>query len=334
MKSGLLTKIVYSNFLWGSGLLILLAASTFDLLLPRDIRPIYLPESFRIVTASPIFGGFFKTVFPINLVQHIFQFLYLVTTALIVQHMVTEFRLIRVRSYFPFFLVCLLSASVLPLIPFDGTYFANLLFILSCSRLFSAQESGLANKTVFDATLLLGLASLLQPHLLLLLPVFWWVMLVMQVLNARTFLTSLLGILVIAWLLAGASFVLDDWRYLKAFSSEVIEFRMLDFFSLPKSETILLLFLAILFLSALLSFWPRQHLEKLKTRNCLNSILVIWLGLASNWFFSSNYVGCLLFLLTISSVVMAHFFSLVDNHYSRFMFFCLMVLSVTAYLFY
>jgi hypothetical protein len=334
VKSGLLSKIVYKNFLWGSGLFVLLVASTFDFLIPREVRPLFLPESFQIVTSSPIFGRFFKTFFPTNLVQHLFQILYLVTTAFVVQHLVTEFRLIRVRSYFPFFLVCLLSAAVLPLIPFDGTYFANLLFILSCLRLLSDQECRQANKTAFDSALLLGLASLLQPHLLFLLPVFWWVMLVMQFFNFKTFLTSLLGVLVIAWLLAGASFLLDDWRYLRAFSNEIFEFRLLDFTSLPKPEAILLLFLAVLFLSALLSFWPRQHLEKLRTRNSLNSILIIWLGLAFNWFFSADYVGYLLFLLTISSVVIAHFFSLVDNYFSRFMFLCIVILSVAAYLFY
>lgn len=331
VKRGFLTRIVYSNFLWGSGMLLLFVASFVDFLMPRGIRPTEMPESFQIITTLPIFGKFFTDFFPSNLVQHLFQFLYLVITAILIQHIVSKFRLIRVRSFFPFFISCLLSATILPIVPFDGTYFANLLFVLSFLRLLSAQEDGNASRAVYDSTLLLVFAALLQPHFFFLLPIYWCVMIVLQVMGLRTLSTSVLGVFTAGWLVVGLSFLLGDWRFLRTFFSELMDFQLLNGYSLPKPETGYLLFLAIVFLSAMLHFWPKQHLEKLKTRNCINSLLLLWFGLLGIWLFSPNYSDWLLTLFTISSLILAHFFSLVDNFYSRFMFLSMVVLSVVVY---
>lgn len=334
MKRGYLSKIVYSNFLWGSGVLLLLIASLFDFLLPRGLRPTAMPESFQIITTLPIFGNFFTDFFPSNLVQHIFQFLYLAFTAYLIQHLVSKFRLIRVRSFFPFFISCILSATILPLVPFDGTFFANLLFVLSFLRLLSAQENVSPTRASFDASILLIFASLLQPHILYLLPIYWLVMIVLQVMTFRTFITSLLGVVCVGWLVVGLSFLLGDWRFIQTFLNELLYLKLLDVYSLPKPATWYLLFLAVLFLSAMLYFWPKQHLEKLKTRNCINSILLVWFGLLGIWFFSPNYSDWLLILMTISSLILAHFFSLVDTLYTRFMLLAMVASSIVVYLYF
>jgi hypothetical protein len=133
-------------------------------------------------------------------------------------------------------------------------------------------------------------------------------------------------------LVSGISFLVGDYCYLAGFANDLIAFEWFSLTDVSPSEIYYVSFLAVLMISAIISFWPKQHLDKLKTRNYLNSVLVLWFALLILWFFSSNDKSYLLPLLCLSTLVIAHFFSLVDSLFSRIMFFALLGLSVTAYL--
>ena len=334
MKSGYLSKIVNSNLLLGSGFILLTTATLLDLLLPRDVRAVHSLPSNEILISLSIGGITIGELLSKPFVQNIFQFLFILLAGALVQYMASENRIIRVRSNFPFFLSCLLIASILPLIPFDGAFLSNIFLLLSCVRLLSIQESSHVRRVIFDATLLLIVASIFQPRLLFLLPVFWFVMVLMQTMTFRNFLASLVGLFTTFWLLIGVLALLGKFSFILMYLNETVDFQLFDIQLLSIPETIYLGFMAILVVSALISFWPRQHLDKLKTRNSINSVLAIWFGLLVIWLFSSNDLGILLHLMTLSSVLIAHFFSLVDTWYSRVLFVLLLVLTVVVFLLY
>jgi hypothetical protein len=324
--------MAYSSLLWGLGLVLLLTSAAINHFLYGRLN--VGPESnvLQALSEYSVLGITKMDLLQYPFWNHLMQFLLLFGAGLVLQYISSEFRLIRVRSFFPFFLYCLFSGTFLPLLSLNGTALSSLLLALACHRLFSSLENGMENRSVYDASVLLALASLLLSKLIWLMPAIWLVMGILQILNIRSFFASLLGILTVYWLIAGVSFLMGDFTYVLAYFKDLMGFELFSISAISPTEITYITFLAVLMIAAIISFWPRQHLDKLKTRNYLNSVLLLWLALLILWFFSSNDESYLLPLIGLSTLVIAHFFSLVDSHFSRILFFTLLGLSVVAYL--
>ncbi|MDD2611603.1 MAG: hypothetical protein PHR38_02315 [Bacteroidales bacterium] len=329
MKKGFLTKIAYSNGLWIAGLLLLLFSVFGNMFYSfTDSRIVEIP-AFAELYGSEIFGFPLDLLLRNQLFGHILRFLLLLGSALLLQYISSEFRLIRVRSFFPFFLFCVFSATIIPAVPFDGSSIACFLFCWSCSRLFYALD-GSVNHVVFDASALLTMASLFQSKIIYILVVFWLVMGILQVFSFKSFCASIFGMMSIYWIIGGVSFLMDDYHFIMTYSQSLISFEFVDFNSFSPAEIAYTSFLGLLMISAMVSFWPRQNLDKLRTRNYLNSVLLLWFSLLALWLFSGNGFGILLLLFSLSSLMAAHFFSLIDIRFSRALFILFIVLSISV----
>lgn len=332
MKRGFLSEIAYTSVLWTFGLLLLTASSSVNHFLFGRLDLGLDTVIARSLSGYSLLGYTLNDLYLNPFLSHLVQYVLLLGIGLILQYISSEFRLIRVRSFFPFFLFCLLSGTFLPVLPLNGTAISSLLLTLACYRLFHALEHGLENRSVFDSTILLTLASVFHSRFLWLLPAVWLVMGILQVFSLRSFFASILGMITVFWLISGISFLIGDYGYMAAYAKDLTAFEWFSLSNVSPSEIYYVSFLAVLMISAIISFWPKQHLDKLKTRNYLNSVLVLWFAMLILWFFSSNDKSYLLPLLSLSTLVIAHFFSLVDSLYSRIMFFALLGLSVTAFL--
>jgi len=331
MKKGFLTNIVYSNGLWIAGLLLLLLSVIGNIVyFGVETKNVLIP-AFSGLYGQDILGFQLDQLFRNTLVGYIFRFLMLLGSAIILQNISSDYRLIRVRSFFPFFLFCVFSATILPAIPLDGSSISCLLLCWSFFRLFAVEENGSANRAVFDAMVLLAIASLFHCRLLFLLPVFWMVMGVLQIFSFKSFLASIIGFLSVFWIIGGVSFLLEDYTFLLNYVNELVAFDLVDFNSFSTAEIAYISFVGILMISAMVSFWPRQNLDKLRTRNYLNSILLLWFSFLVLWLFSGNDMGILLMLFCLSSLMAAHFFSLMDTRYSRALFVLFILLSIFVY---
>lgn len=332
MKRGFLSEIAYTNSLWGFGLVLLLASALVNHFIFGRLDVGAQSDIFNALSSYSFLGISINDVLQSPFLDHLIQFVLLLGIGMALQYMSSEFRLIRVRSFFPFFLFCLLGGTFLPVLPLNGAALSSLLLILSCYRLFRALDHGFESRAVFDASVLLAMASVLQSRLIWLMPAIWLVMGVLQVFNLRSFLASILGMLSVFWIIGGISFLMGDYAYVLAYVKDLLGFQLFNIEEISSSEITYIAFLAVLMISAIISFWPKQHLDKLKTRNYLNSVLLLWFALLILWFFSSNDESYMLPLMSLSTLVIAHFFSLVDSLYSRVMFFALLGLSVTVYL--
>lgn len=332
MKRGLLSVIAYSGILWGAGLLLLLASAGVNHFVFGRLDVGSETDIVQALGGYTLLGFSLADLLKNPFLDHLFQFFILLGTGLALQYMSSEFRLIRVRSFFPFFLFCLFSGTFLPVLSLNGTALSSLMLTLACYRLFRSLDRGFESRAVFDASVLLTLASLFLSRLLWLMPAIWLVMGILQVLNLRSLLASILGLLSVFWLIGGISFLMGDYSYLLAYAKDLVGFELFSISEISPSEITYIAFLAVLMISAIISFWPKQHLDKLKTRNYLNSVLLLWFALLILWFFSSNNESYMLPLISLSTLVIAHFFSLVDSLYSRILFLALLGLSVTAYL--
>jgi len=329
MKRGFLTKIVYSNGLWIAGLLLLLLSVFGNMLYSFTDSQIVEIPAFAGLYGLEVFGFQLDLLLRNPLFGHILRFLLLLGSTLLLQYISSEFRLIRVRSFFPFFLFCIFSATVIPVIPFDGSSIACLLFCWSCFRLFCALD-GSVNRAVFDASVLLTMASLFQSKIIYLLVIFWLAMGILQIFSFKSFCASIVGMISVYWVIGGLSFLMDDYHFIMTYSEGLISFEFVDFNSFSPVEIVYTSFLGLLMISAMVSFWPRQNLDKLRTRNYLNSVLLLWFSLLALWLFSGNGFGILLLLLSLSSLMAAHFFSLIDIRYSRVLFILFIILSISV----
>ena len=329
MKKGFLTKIAYSNGLWIAGFLLLLFSVFGNMFYSfTDSRIVEIP-AFAELYGLEIFGFPLDLLLRNQLFGHILRFLLLLGSALLLQYISSEFRLIRVRSFFPFFLFCVFSATIIPAVPFDGSSIACFLFCCSCFRLFYALD-GSVNRAVFDASALLTMASLFQSKIIYLLVVFWLVMGILQIFSFKSFCASIIGMISIYWVIGGLSFLMDDYYFIMTYFQNLISFELVDFNSFSPAEIAYTSFLGLLMISAMVSFWPRQNLDKLRTRNYLNSVLLLWFSLLALWLFSGNGFGILLLLFSLSSLMAAHFFSLIDIRYSRILFIIFIILSISV----
>lgn len=331
MKKGFLTKIAYSNGLWITALLLLsfsVIGNVFYFF--TGSQSVEIP-AFAELYGQQFLGFSFDLILRNPIVCNILRILFLLGCALLLQYISSEFRLIRVRSFFPFFLFCVFSATIIPAIPLDGSSIACFFFCWSCLRLFSALDEGSPNRAVFDASALLSVASLFQGKVIYILLVYWFVMGLLQIFSMKSFLASIIGVISVFWIIGGVSFLMEDYNFLLTYSKDLISFEVVDFTRFSPAEIAYLSFLGVLMISAMVSFWPRQNLDKLRTRNYLNSVLLLWFSLLGLWIFSGNDMGSLLFLFSMSSLMAAHFFSLIDVRFSRALFFAFIFLSVFVY---
>jgi hypothetical protein len=331
MRKGFLTNISYTNGLLATGILILVLSTAHCLFAPAG--NIQIPQnSFLDAVNGKTFLGFTLSAPMQNIyINHIFRLLNLLGSALLLQYISTEYRLIRVRSYFPFFWFCILSATILPALPMTGTSFSCIFLCLACIRLFRAFEKENHYKAIFDASLLLSIASVFQVRLLYLFPVIWLIMFFFRMFTFRSLVSSMLGFLCIYWFIGGLSFLMSDFSFLKTMSEEIITFRLVDFSGIPPFEIVYMAFLGFLMISSMISFLPKQHLDKLLTRNYLNSVILLWFALFILWVFSGNDLEFLFYLFSLSALMLAHFFSLVDTWYSRILFLLFLISSIAFY---
>lgn len=333
-KRGFLTRISYTDGLWVAGLIVLIMSAAQDLFFPFgdiQIPNNHLIKAFRNVTID----DFSITDLMQNLfLNHFLRFIYLFGSALLLQLLSTEFRLIRVRSNFPFFFFCVFSATIIPSLPMTGVSLSCIFFCWAIIRLFKAFDSSVPHKEIFDASLLIALASVFQIRLLYLMPVIWLMMILFRVFNLKSFTSSLLGVLSIFWIIGGLSFFFGDYVFIKGMLAGLTSFKLIDINEINIAEFGYMGFLFILMFSALIYFWPKQHLDKLLTRNYLKSIILLWCSLLTLWIFSGNDLEFLLYLFSMSALVVAHFFSLVDTFISRILFVLFLIMSLIAYLFF
>lgn len=331
MKKGFLTRITYTRGLLISGILILAISVLRDILFPQHV------DSSDIISGlSKEDFSFFKLInggqnlsnlLPIR----ILRFVDLIIVAVLLHNISSEFRLVRVRSFFSFFLFCLFSAILIPFLPIDGITLSCLFFCLSITRLLSGLGSGSPNKALFEASLLMSLASLFQVKLVFLIPVIWLIITSFRGISLRSLFSIILGAAGIYWMVAIYIILSGKTEYLNMFANALLKITLPDFNKVSVVEVVYLIFMSALMISALMSFWPKSHLDKLITRNHMNSIIIILFTLIGIWLFSNNSIELLLYIFCLLSLIASHYFSLVDSWFSRVMFILLIAFSLLFY---
>jgi len=185
-----------------------------------------------------------------------------------------KFILLRVTSRtLSSLLLCLLTATAsMHLI--GSPHLILICCLLSYFPLFSSYQRGEHAVAPFLSALCLSLASLLHPHLVLLLPLLWIHLIQLRAFSARSFMATLMGLLVPWWMLFTAAVCTDSLPAFLTHASSALPTVLFHFEALtPDILPPLILTFAISAIGAI-DYLNQRHLDKTRTRAIYNAVLL------------------------------------------------------------
>ncbi|MGL4520021.1 MAG: hypothetical protein ACRCUJ_10150 [Phocaeicola sp.] len=262
-------------------------------------------------------------------------FIHLVTGYLLIE-LNTSYSLIRTRTSFHVTLYTLFVGVSLFLHPYQTVWFTIPLFLLALHQLFQSLESADKIVSLYHSFLLLGCTILLDPHFLLLLPLFWIGMFILHSASAKGFFATLLGLATPYWLLLGYSFLNEEFSYLTSLWHSISALAPFDYGTTPSLPQLLLMG-SILLLTLICSFYYLNHtyLDKSRTRTYFYFLLLAQLTLyGSIAIFPQQTALFFALSLPISALIGGHFFTLTHNRFSNLFFITIFVMIITATTYY
>lgn len=336
MAKGFLNRIVYNNWLWILGVLYLVLFVAIHTLVGNQ-SSVALSSEFPL-ERLPGLGGMVQTVrgfFSSILFKNAFSLVAILTGGILMQFFSSDNRLIRVRSYFPFFWYCVLGATLFPYVDQPLVYVVGILQVGACFRFFSITEKREMNRVLFDASFLLALGSLAFNRLIWMLPFFWMAAANVQALSFKNIASSLVGFFSLYWLIGGVSYLFDDYRFLLHAWYSISAIKLIDFSVLSPIAVVYLVFMGIMLLISFGSFVQQQNQDKLSTRNNMYAVLIFWLGGLGIWLTTLSSNTALLFLAGIPTLVFyAHFYSIRDSVVVRILFILQLLVSLLTFFFF
>lgn len=256
----------------------------------------------------------------------------LCSTGLMV-HMNTENALMRTFSNMVSCSFLVLSLMLLPELSLWQTGLAQLFCILGYIYLFRAYQNKEGMGYVFTAFAFLGAGAVFFPQLLFLVPALWVVLgSKLMAMSLRTFLASLLGLLVPYWFWAGYLFfkqgdlnlIVDNIMRLAEFTP------LLAWQSVPDDVVAITAFVFLVGLIGSVHFLRTSYNDKIRTRMLYEIFIIMSACLALFIVLQPGRAGVLLPLLTINvAPLIAHFITFTHTRLTGITF---VVLILTALL--
>ena len=240
---------------------------------------VLLPSSVEVQTS-------FWSLAPGTIISSLLSLLMYVSSSIVLRTI--DFFDRRLR-FMPLLLVFL--AVILPL-PGNAVHaFSLFVYMLSVAMLFNVQQSAYVERTLFSCFLLLGIASLLLPQVLILLPMFVVFLFYSNIYTYRRVLSALLGLLTPFWLTFGVLYLFPALRI----AVEPFFLSLKEFFSLgiPEFDPLFLLTVAmelLLYIPAIMSFSSSSVPSKPHLRRRVMFVMIMNIYLLFLSFFMN---GCI-----------------------------------------
>lgn len=244
----------------------------------------------------------------------------------------TRFSLIRTRTAFPSSLFLLFYAAIPMLHVGTADCLIPVLFLGMLSMLFKSYESLYASTTIFHAFLYLGLASLIEPYLISLFPVFYFHMIYLRSLSYKTFFAGLIGVGIPYWFLLGYASCTGNIELFSSSVGRLVHFLPIDYGVLSLQAYVSWGAVAVISLVSMVYMLNSSYKDKVQTRIMLYMLAMteIWVNLLPA--LQPQHIGAFLPLQIILGAIMTgHSLALTFNRFTHV--YCIFVLTVWALLF-
>lgn len=244
-------------------------------------------------------------------------------TALLIVMLNNQYQIIRERTKLTFFLPLFFSTcTILYTIPYTYTL-AGLCILAAFFPLFLSYQKENATEEIFNSAILFSIASLLNIHLLLCIPLFYWSFYQFRSLTWRTFFASIIGFMAPYWMVIG--------YFLVSGKSELISFPTTSFltnFRHPTdftwhAATLLILTLFSSFI-AIAQILRNTYHCKIQARIFLQ--INIWFQVTCLVLTYLYPIESLLYIYLFylsATLLLAHLFTLVRNKFASLLFYLL-----------
>lgn len=231
----------------------------------------------------------------------------------------TAFALIRTRTAFPPAMFMLFFAACPFLYHFSSQTWVSLLFLASLCNLFQSYESRYASTPIFHAFLCLSIGSLLMPHILYFVPLFYGLMGSLRSFNWRTFFAGLMGLCVpYLLLLCYHLYVTHTPEVTYAPLVEMIRFMPIDYSSLTLPQIISWAVIVVITAVSSVQSFTHTYQDKVQTRILLRSLITVGGGILLLTALQPQHLNTLLPILLITgSITSGHLLALTFNRFTR-----------------
>ena len=263
---------------------------------------------------------------------YLFGFLLMLLTAFIIQRISDIEVLISERTQLVFLFFVLLTSTNVALLPFGSVTIVLLCLVFMINELFTAYQLPDATGKMFNAGVLLGVAGLFMPQVLWFLPLLWIGMYQFLSLNYRSFMASLIGVMIIYWFVLAWCVWRSDFSMFSAMYVSLADFEFLGFvrpFLLYKAGFAGI----ILFLIPVLFHVKSDAVNnRIRVRKILSFLLnmSIW-SLILTCLYGGSADSFLAILYLPASVLNAYFFENMNNRFRLWLYYFILALCVFSF---
>ena len=218
--------------------------------------------------------------------------------------------LIREKTLLPFLFYVLFISTNPDFLPLKSTSVGVFCLILAIYQLFTSYHDPGAKSKAYNASLLIGIGSLLWVHILWFIPLFWIGMYNFRSLSIRTFLASLLGVGTVYWFLLGWCIWFRDFTPFTIPFATLFKIRILAAAGIGLLDWVGIIAIAILTAVSAINIITHEYEDVLRTRQFLSFLICM-----SVWAFALYFLyeqASEEFLETAcipSAILIAHFFT-------------------------
>ena len=273
-----------------------------------------LPFAMLYGTAIWLLAGLIKE-------QWWLQFACFVLSVLLVMRINSKNLLIRIYSRSVSVAFIFLSCAAVHLFPSWTGGVVQLCFIATLLFLYDSYQDKTTVDKAYFAFLLLGIATMLDVHVLFYLPLVWFVMtVIVYSLSWRTFLASLLGLatpywFMIGWLLWRKEENLDTLFSLFA-RQDILQFPF-DFETIPILTRLVIIFIAVMMVIGSLHFIHSSSRDKIRVRQLYYSFIIIgFYSLALLVLQPQNELAFRMLIIATSPLI-GHYWALTNSRISN-----------------
>lgn len=241
--------------------------------------------------------------------------------------------LIREKTLLPILFYVLFISTNTDFLPLKSTSFGVLFLILAVYFLFNTYHNDRDKQNLFNAALSIAIGSLLWVHMLWFIPLLWYGMYKFRSFTPQTALATLLGVIVVYWIILNYSYWTDDYRPFVVLAESLFKIRPLGIIGNNWTDWIVISYMIILILLASAHILAHEYEDNLRTREYLSFLIILAIYSFALYFLyeqsSEEFLQIAYFPI---SILAAHFFTVVKNRATYWLFHVSVLLLVTLLL--
>ena len=281
------------------------------------------------VTAPPLWNAICK-VLPGKLLTYLIGFVLMAGGAFMVHRANYALVLIREKTWLPFLMYALLTSTNPDFFPLKSTSVGVFCLILALYQLFISYHNTDATDNAFNASLIIGVGSLLWVHILWFIPLFWFGMYCFRSLSIRMFIASLLGVATVYWFVLGWCVWQHDFTPFTIPFASLFKIRFLMIEGTNAVDWISITCVAALTLVAAINTLTHEHEDSLRSRQYLSFLIAMTIWSFGLFFIYEQSSEEFMEMACVpASILIAHFFTVKRGKYYFWTFHLSILLLIT-----